>query len=81
MAEEQQKQFDQALDAILVDIQPHEKECGWASKSPYCQKLFFYNRRGYKVLSQAPCAAANPLPYVQTNAQIRDSLCCCVSIK
>ncbi|MEK7143616.1 MAG: hypothetical protein AAB756_02185, partial [Patescibacteria group bacterium] len=48
MAEEQQKQFDQALDAILVDIQPHEKECGWASKSPYCQKLFFITEEDIK---------------------------------
>ena len=70
MAEEQQKQFDQALDAILVDIQPHEKSAA-GHQNHHTARNSFYNRRGYKVLSQAPCAAANPLPYVQTNAQIR----------
>ena len=45
-------QFDKALDAILENIKPHERDCAWAKKSPYCAKRFaitpddikFYNK-------------------------------------
>lgn len=36
--------FAQALDSILKDVKPHERECRWATKSPYCEKRFYITK-------------------------------------